>query len=271
MLLRRFVACLAVLAAPAAHADALAAWMAGVGAVVSSVKITAMQDSAMAEKVANNKIQSAQAGSSSMIDLSNRETVRRTWNDFGPNGQLVDGCFQVAVADTTAQVKGRADASAEKAAGLVYSMSEAGDVGSGGVAGAFGARDRRSSVPFSTGVAKRAERHMTKYCSVSESLAGYCTLQPNGMQSGDSDFSLLYAPGQTYGWDQAEAATDFVKTVAPVKVLPGVGNCTTKACAAALSSRRAEEPYLSMARFSMLRFVESRSTQASGEAKQVAK
>lgn len=251
------------------RADELLAWTAEIKVLMSSLKVTTMQDSAIADKVANSKVQSAQAASSSALDLYNRDQIRKIWNDYGQTGQLVDGCYQVGLADTTAQIKGKTDNSASNASSLVYTMSDDGQVAAPGASGFFGGKAQRSSFPYASSIAKRVERHQQKYCTVSEASTGYCTLQPNGMQAGDADFSLHYAPGQTYGWDQAEAAADFVKTVAPVKPMPVSTGCNNPTCLDALKARRAEETYLSMARFSFLRFVESRSTQATGEAKQV--
>lgn len=227
-----------------------------------------MQQGVSSDKVASNKVQATQAASSAAIDVSNREQVRKIWDDYGQSGQLINGCYQVGLADTASQIKGRTDASAANAAELVYKMSDDGAVAAPGMAGVFGGKVQRSAFPYSSSVAKRVERHNQKYCSVSEAAVGYCTLLPNGMQSGDADYSILYVPGQTYGWDQTEAGSDFVKTVAPVKPMPVATGCNTPACINVIRERRAQEPYLSMARFSFLSFVESRSTQATGDAKQ---
>ena len=266
--MKRLAMALVLCAPMIAKADGLVAWFAATGALISGLKITTMQQSATADKIASSKVQAAQAASSSAIDISNRDQVRKIWEDYGPSGQLVDPCYQINLADTSSQIKGRTDTSASSAASLVYSMSDDGKVAASGAAGLFGGTVQRSSSPYASSVAKRVERHQKKYCSVSEASLGYCTLVPNGMQAGDADFSLLYAPGQTYGWDQAETAADFVKTIAPVKPMPVATGCNTPACLDALRARRDEEPYLSMARFSYLRFVESRSTQATGDAKQ---
>lgn len=246
-----------------AHAEGIDAWLVEINSMVSSLKIATMQSGVISDGLSNNKIQASQAAAAAAAQLQNREQVRKVWDEFGPTGQLIEPCYQLAMADTTAQIKGKADSSAANAASLVYRMSDDGMV-SGGM---FSAPVQRSAVPFAASQAKRLARHREKYCSVSEASAGYCTLQPNGMQSGDADFSLLYAPGQTYGWDQAEAATDFVKTVAPVRPMPVATGCSTPTCAAAVRANRDEEAYVSMARFSFLRFVESRSSQAAGDAK----
>lgn len=238
-------------------------------AVISSAKVVTMQESVSADKVANSKIQSAEAAASTAVDLYNREQVRQIWDDYGTDSQLVDGCYQVGLADTASQIKSKTDASAASAASLVYKVSDDGTMAAPGITGVFGGRVQKSFFPYTASVESRVRRHQQKYCSVSEAALGYCTLLPNGMQSGDSDFSLLYAPGQTYGWDQAEASSDFVKTVAPVKPMPATqGECDTEACKSVLNERREQEPYLSMARFSFLNLFESRSTQASGDAKQ---
>ena len=188
-----------------AKADGVAAWVAETAALTSGLKIATMQQSTSADKVASSKVQAAQAASSSAIEVSNREQVRKVWEDYGPTGQLVDPCYQISLADTSAQIKGRTDSSASNAASLVYSMSDYGKAAASGTAGLFGGTVQRSSSPYAASIAKRAERHQRKYCSVSEASLGYCTLVPNGMQAGDSDFSLLYAPGQTYGWDRGVA------------------------------------------------------------------
>ena len=260
--------CVFTLASSYARAEGQAAWISYINGMMSSIKVTSMQVGASADKVADTKISAAQASSSAAIDLYNREQIRKTWEDYGPEGQLIDPCYQFGMADTSARIKDKTAFSAASAAASVYAMSDDGYVAAPGVSGALGNTVQRSSVPFAASTAKRMQRHQAKYCSVSEAKLGYCTLLPNGMQSADSDFSVLYAPGTTYGWDQTEAASDFVKTIAPVRPMPQATGCTSKTCQAAVRQRREEEPFLSMARYSFLSFTESRTTQASGDARQ---
>lgn len=233
--------------------------------LMSGLRISTMQANVSADKVATTKIQSAQAASSAAVDLYNRDQVRRVWEEYGPNGQLVHGCYQVGLSDAAGNIHDSTNSSAQKAAAFVYTLSDDGSAPDSGIAGLVGGTTQKTSMPYAASELQRVERHRAKYCSVSEASVGYCTLQPNGMQSGDSDFSLLYAPGQTYGWDQTEASSDFIKTVAPVRPMPGT-RCTNPTCRASVSARLAQETYMSMARYSLLRFVESRSTQASGVA-----
>lgn len=262
--------CVLAIAPCPTWADGLSGWWSQVQSVVSSLKVNAAQNAASGDKTASATRDAAQAGASSAIDLHNREVMRQVWEDYGPSGQLTDPCYQVGMAKTAAAVTQRTSASADKAAALVYAMSDDGAVNAGGLSGFFGGMDQRSAFPFAASVAVRAERHRQKYCSVSESSTGLCTLSPNGMQSGDSDFSVHLAPGKTFGWDQTEAASDFVKTVAPRKTAPLPRGCTTPECLSAFSAQRSNEVYMSMARYSFLRFVEAHSTQASGDAKQAA-
>lgn len=273
MLKKRLVAVFVVagLVPGLALAEGLSAWALEINQLWSSFKVSTRQMSVSSDKISAVKVQAGQAASSAAVDLYNREQVRRMWSDYGPTGQLVDPCYQLALADTSATIRLRTDTNAQNAASLVYSMADDGSVRSSGAAGMFGDMERRTRVPYAASVGQRVQRHQQKYCSVSEAGLGLCNLTPNGMQSGDSDFSLHVTPGKTFGWDQAEAATDFVKTVAPVKPQPMQGGCSSIECQAELRARRESEAYMSMARYSFLRFVESRTTQVVGEAKQTVK
>lgn len=273
MLKKRLAAVIAVagLVPGVAFAEGMSAWLAEINLLWSSFKITTRQASVSSDKVSTVKLQAAQAASSAVLDVYNRGQVRQIWNDYGPTGQLVDPCYQLALADTSATIKSRTDASTQNAAALVYSTSDGGSTRAAGAAGLFGGMEQRTTVPYAGSVGQRVQRHQQKYCSVSEAGLGFCNLTPNGMQSGDSDFSLHVTPGKTFGWDQAEAATDFVKTVAPVKPQPVQRGCTSVECQAVLRARRESEAYMSMARYSFLQFVESRTTQAIGDAKQAVK
>lgn len=259
---------LSVCATPAT-AEGLSAWMQHIQTTMSSFKAFTAQANVSGRRRDAMRLQASQAMASAAAERSDAVQIRKAWEDYGPDGQLSDPCYQMHLSDKAGVVVGKTDASAQRAADLVYRTGVAGNRSSGGVSGAFGGTVRASNVPFSLQVAEREDRHKGKYCSVAEAQAGYCQLTPTGMQSGDSDFSLHLPPGKTFGWDQTEAATDFVKTVAPLKTAQ-VGNprnCTDPSCQMALVAVR-QEPMMSMARYSLLRFVESRTSQAVGDAKQ---
>lgn len=249
------------------QADAMLSWGNQIGSVRSALKITTKQKQVSSDKATIVRSQSTQAYASTAVDIYNREQVLRTVDDFGVTGQLVDPCYQVSMANTVHNTIGKASDAAQRAMERLYRIGDDGEMNSGGVSGAFGGTTQVSTHPYAAETSQRTERHLHRYCSVSEAAAGYCTLNANGMQSADSDFSLHVVSGKTFGWDQSEAATDFVKTVAPVKPMPKRGKCRTPDCMAAMAARRLQEAYVSMSRFSMVRFVESRTTQASGDAK----
>lgn len=250
----------------AAMADSFG-WSQQVNELVSSFRVTAKQEDAVKQKSDAVRLQASQAQASTMVDIFNREQVKRTMDDFGESSQLVDPCYQVSMADTATGISGKSEDRAQAILARQGRISADGEVNSGGVAGSLGMTTKVAEYPFSASVGKRISRHLDRYCSVSEASAGYCTLSANGMQGGDTDFSVHLAPGKTYGWDQVEAASDFVKTIAPVTPMPTAGSCTSLECQSALADRRTEEAMLSMTRYSMVQFVESRSTQASGDAK----
>jgi len=269
--LRLTVVCTAVFLPFVSQAEGVSAWTASINQLMSSFKVVTKQRSASSDKADALRIQSSQASASAAVDLFNREQVLKVTGDFGLTSQLVDPCYQVAMADQVSEIKGKTESSASVAMTRLYSTSDDGQMSAGGVSGAFGGKVKATAHPYAAVTAQRIERHRSRYCTVSEASNGFCTLNANGMQGGDSDFSLHLAPGKTFGWDQTEAAADFVKTVTPVRPMPRGGNCTDAECVSALTERRQQESYLSMSRFSMLRFVESRSTQATGEAKKAVK
>ncbi|WP_454727853.1 MULTISPECIES: hypothetical protein [Cupriavidus] len=259
------------LAAPlAAHAEGMSDWITQISRLNSAYRAVTKQTEASTEKKLQLRIQSVQALGSAMMDLYNTEQVRKAVNDYGPTGQLVDPCYQIAMAGTVQDTSTKTGARAQAAMQRLYTTSDAGRVSAGGLSGALGSTVKATAFPYAAQLADRHARHRDRYCTVSEASAGYCTLNANGMQGGDTDYSIHLAPGKTYGWDQTEAATDYVKTVAPVKPMPRAGACTDLQCQSALAARRKEEAYLSMARYSFMRQIETHTTQLAGDARQPA-
>lgn len=250
-----------------ANSADMPAWDAQLKSLMASFKVANKQEVYSKEKVGTARTAAAQASSSAAIELRTNESVREIVENYGPASQLVDPCYQVALATTVADTKGKTDDNAQRAIAHIYSIADNGTTSSGGISGVFGWTKKVSGYTYGSDVATRTNRHLNRYCSVSESLAGYCTLNANGMQGADSDFSVHIAPGKTFGWDQTEAATDFIKTIAPVRAIPKSKDCSTPDCLSVLAERRKQEAYMSMSRYSMVRFVESRSTQSTGDAK----
>ena len=251
----------------AAAADGFAAWLADTQRVMGAGRVLTRQTSVSADKKVVSQFQAQQAQAAAQAEMYTRAQVMQVIADFGPNGQLVDPCYQLSMAAATVSAQTKTGASAQRAASLVYQSDSSGNVNAGGLGGAFGMMKPRVGYGYAAIVKDRVDRHLTRYCTVAESAAGLCSLNANGMQAGDSDFSLHLQPGKTFGWDQAEAAADFVKTVAPVHRAAADPACSTVECLGARAQLRKHEASMSMARFSMLQFVESRSTQLAGEAK----
>lgn len=246
----------------------LSGWASQIRNTLGAFRVAVKQVEVSMDKRMSVAMQSTAAAQSAALDMFNRRQVADTVGMFGPDGQLVDPCYQVGMSAVAANTASKAEGSASRQMDLIYRTSATGKANAGGLTGALGVTRDVSSYPYIANVSKRVERHRQRYCSVSESANGYCKLAPNGMQSADSDFSLHLSPGKTYGWDQAESANDFVKTVAPVRPVPQTKNCTSPECRAALRQRRVQESYMAMARYSMLRMVESRTSQKAGEAKE---
>lgn len=248
-------------------AEGMAIWLAQIKIISGALSVVTKQESLSTDKRVVTYYQASQAQLKADTDIQNVEQVRKIYNEYGPSGQMVDPCYQMSMASSVVSAKSKTDDAAMHAASLVYSAGLSGLVGADGIAGVFGAKKQITGAPYAASVVDRVNRHLTRYCSVSESAVGYCNLNANGMQAGDSDFSLHLQPGKTYGWDQAEAATDFVKTVAPVVTKSADTNCSSIECLSARSAARKQEVSLSMSRFSMMQFVEAHSTQMTGTAK----
>lgn len=231
--------------------------------LIKTTQMNAAQVNLSAEKVAAVTRMSAEAGASTKMEMSIKKSVLETYSEFGPNGQLVDPCFQVGSAESVHGVSRLTEQKSLDSAQQVYKTSLAGNQSSG----ILGLNKKYTDIPYTRDATQRINRHLGKYCSVSESKAGFCKLQPNGMQAADTDFSIHVVPGKTFGWDQAEAATDYIKTVAPVQMAPQSASCTSVNCVALLQAKRESEAAMSMARYSYLRLVESRMTQAKGDAR----
>ncbi|HEY0821296.1 MAG TPA: hypothetical protein VGD46_21135, partial [Rhizobacter sp.] len=95
------VAAMAVLTAPCAQAEGILAWIQQISTLNSAYRTVTKQVDAAAEKKNRIRMQAVQALGSAMLDLYNAEQVRKAVNDFGPQGQLVDPCYQLAMASTT--------------------------------------------------------------------------------------------------------------------------------------------------------------------------
>jgi hypothetical protein len=258
----------ALLQPVAASAQSVESWEQQLQNTVSSLGVVTKQLSMTSSNSSNVKLQGQQALQSTMADASTANQVRETVDAFGPNGQLIDGCYQVGMAGQASQTSAQTAAHANAATARLYKLSNTGTASSGGVAGALGGTTQVTQFPYSASIAQRVNRHTSHYCTVSEAQLGYCTLNANGMQGGDADFSLHLQPGKTYGWDQTEASTDFIKTVAPMRPTPNSEPCASTACVAAQQERSRQEAMMSMARYSLIRFTESHETQKTGDAEQ---
>jgi hypothetical protein len=257
-------------AAPLTADAQVTAWMQEIESTVSSLGIVTKQVSVSAANSNTVKLQAQQALQSTMADAYTTQQVKKTIDDFGPNGQLIDGCYQVGMAGMVANTEGATAAHASSAMARLYTVGDNGAANAGGVSGLVGGTTQVTQFPYAASVGQRIQRHLTRYCTVSEAQMGYCTLNANGMQGADEDFSVHLQPGKTYGWDQTEASTDFIKTVAPVRTTPDSGPCTSTACEAAQQARIQQESMMSMARYSFIRFTEAHETQKTGDAEQAA-
>jgi hypothetical protein len=252
-----------VIAIPSfANAEGFALWIANVGRLMSANKVSTKQVELSNSRSDQAAVDIARAQASASLDMYNRRMVKRVVDEFGHSSQLVDPCYQVSMANTAVAAVGGARAGAQAAMQNIYRVDSQGNRLSGGLSGVVGNTESVTAMPFAANVATRIYRHETRYCTVSEAQSGLCALNANGMQGADSDFSMLAVPGKTWGWDQTEAANDFVKIVAPVKAISKTNVCSDPACLTELAGRRQKEAYLSMARFSMLRFAESHTTQS---------
>lgn len=249
------------------RAEGIAAWIASVGQMLSATKVAAKQVELSKSRRDQMAMDASKAKASAEIDMYNRRKVREVLEQYGVTSQLVDPCYQIAMAKSVTSAVGSASFGAQAAMQAIYATDSSGYRSAGGVLGALGKTNKATSMPFASTVAARIARHTARYCTVSEAQAGLCSLNANGMQGADADFSMLAVPGKTWGWNQTEAGIDFVKTLVPVKVVPKASDCTDPACISALAERRQQEAYLSLARFSMMRFAESRSTPAGADGK----
>ncbi|WP_236077304.1 hypothetical protein [Paraburkholderia domus] len=235
---------------------------------ISAFAVLTEQVNTSATQKNNSLLQAQQALSSSAIDIDVRDAVRNAVEQYGTTGQLVDGCYQLGMATQMGTTSSTTADHASSSLAKLYTVSANGTASAGGVTGALGATTQVTQFPYTASVSQRAARHASHYCTVSEAQLGYCTLNANGMQGGDEDFSLHLQPGKTYGWDQTEAAADFIKRVAPITPVSQAAKCASPECIAALAARRDQETMMSMARFSFLRFTESHETQSTGTAGQ---
>lgn len=92
--------------------------------------------------------------------------------------------------------------------------------------------------------------HLKTYCTVAAAKQGLCTLQPNGMQGWDVNYSGAFSE-RTLSPEGEAAAYAYVALVTDARA-SAEGDCTSRACEAAQGSGMAVSAFASMAAASLV-------------------
>lgn len=196
-----------------------------------------------------------------------KKTIQTSFDymQVGPNGNATGNtpfiCTSQSIKESVEEIAGLAQKSADLWADTIYKVSNKNNKVYTKVFGPISV-SYRMSVPFTNQSVIRESTHFERYCTQSEAEIGLCDLQPNGMQGGDVDFSLIYG-NETMSSEKQVAMTHFAARIAPQITVPTTipTSCTGSICKAASVTARLAEARISVARNSLLRFIESRSTQ----------
>lgn len=212
----------------------LQSWIDRGGQLVSSYRVVAKQISVSSDKVATSELQSSSAGITAIIANRQANQVRNAVVRFSDQG--VYPCYQSDVSILAGE-------GSKKTAVAVRDASTA-----------------MAGWDVGNETSRRADQivlHKAVYCSVSEHVQGICKLNATGLQSADSDFSMLVKPG-TKSTSEREAAYDYIDNILTQRQAV---QCASPECASQAQDARAMNAVESMARTSFMSMVEARSQQ----------
>jgi hypothetical protein len=220
---------------PAAAFD-LSGWVSAYQGDISAWKVVAKQENGSAEKSVAGTMQSMNAAVTSIIGNMQAKQVRDVVSKFGPMGQSAFPCYETTMSGTTGDTHARLGVATRNASGQIAGWDAGSDV---------------------TRKAAQVSLHRNVYCSVSEQKMGICKLNVAGLQSADSDFSMVTHAG-TKSTSERGAGYDFVDNIIPQhQVVP----CKSPECQAKLIDARSRDAIDSLARLSFISAVEARSQQ----------
>ena len=196
-----------------------------------------------------------------------KKTIQTSFDymQVGPNGNATGNvpfiCTSQSIKESAEEIAGLAQKSADMWADTIYKVSNKNNKVYTKIFGPISV-SYRMSVPFTNQSVIRESTHFERYCTQSEADIGLCDLQPNGMQGADVDFSLIYG-NDTMSSEKQVAMTHFAARIAPQVTVPTTiaTSCTGSICKSASVTARQTEARVSMARNTLLRYIESRSTQ----------
>lgn len=239
MLARRLVlsALLLALSFPAHAFDfgsLLSGWIEFFNRKVSALKVVTKQRAVASEKVANSAREATSALATSYVANRQAQLTRETFERFSDQG--VFPCYQGEIAMQVARTTANVAIAEQDAAARMQAAN-------------YGNETERKALQI--------QLHRAVYCSVSEHKAGLCKVTAMGMQSADVDFSFLIRSG-TKGPSERKAGYDFIDNIVPVR--KGLV-CNTSECQAQQFNVRTLNTADSLARNSLLSFIEARSVQ----------
>ena len=176
-----FLVIILALVVPSASAEGFSSWGSSIQSLLSSFSVVGKQINLSGSAMGATRISATQAELSAAQERSTMRAIRQAWDDYGPDGQLSDPCYQLHLSDKAGEVIDKADTSSQGAAALVYRTGLKGMQSARGLGGAVGMTTKVTDIPYSLQVADKEDRHRNKYCSVAEANAGYCQLMPTGM------------------------------------------------------------------------------------------
>ena len=225
-----------LLASQSANAFDWTGWITAFNQKMSSYRVLTKQKSVSSDKIAAATTQSFSAGATAVIAERQARLVRETVQRFSDQGPFA--CYGADVARMAGTVRLQTAVAARNASTQIAGWN----LGSPGAQGA-----------------DAAILHNNVYCSVSEHKMGLCKLNPIGLQSADSDFSLIVQPG-TKSTSERAASYDYVDNILAQRSADM--KCNSPDCAAQAVDARSFNAFASLARLSFVTTIEARSQQS---------
>jgi len=215
----------------------LSSWVGAFNQEMSALKVLTKQRSVVGDVVAAAHLQTANAAATAVAADLQATLVRETAQRFGTQNQGVYPCYQNDVSLGIGSARQKSKVASQKVSTTI------------------------ASVDYGSESARRADQirlHKGVYCSVSEHKMGVCRLNTSGLQSADSDFSML-AKGGTKSTSERAAGYDYVDNVLPQRRATA---CATGDCVAQAVDTRVLNSFDSLARLSFVSMIEARAQQS---------
>ncbi len=214
----------------------LTSWIGGFNQEMSAMRVLTKQRSVVGDMLATASLQTSSAAATTIAADLQATLVRGAAQRFGTDNQGVFPCFQNDVSLNMGNARMKTGVASQRTAATIAGLDYGSDSARGGA---------------------QISLHKGVYCSVSEHKMGACKLNTAGLQSADSDFSML-AKGGTKSTSERAAGYDYVDNILPQRRTTA---CPAGDCQAQAADTRVLNAVDSLARLSFVSMIEARAQQ----------